>query len=587
MIHKIFSNLGSFKELEFDTGLNILIADKSPGATDQQTRNRAGKTSFIEIIHFLTGADCEKDSIFRTSKLKDYYFGIDFDLGDKKTIVKRTGNKPNNIVVLNGNTSNWPITPYTEKNTNDLVISNNNWRIVLGDLMFGLKENDGEDSLKKFRPKFRSLFAYFVRRDAAHSFSSPMKQSDMQQIWDQQVAISFLLRLDWTIPQKWQTIREREKTLRELRKAAGNGAFGEIIGTVADLRTKLTVAEEKTRRLREDIDNFKVLPEYRELEIEASNLTQALGKLCDDNIIDHGLISELEQSLTSEAPPLYGNIEALYKEAGVIFSENAIRRFEDLKIFHSAVIDNRKSYLSREIDEAKQRIKDRELSKEKLSERRAQILTILNSHGALDQFNVLQSEISRVEAETESLRQRFFAAEQLEGQKTELEIERNKLLLRLRQDYQEQKSALDHAILTFEEISKSLYETAGSLTIVESLNGPQFEVRIQGERSKGINNMQIFCFDMMLMRLCAERGIGPGFIVHDSHLFDGVDERQVAKALQIGAKTAEKLGFQYIVTMNSDAIPKEFSPDFNINNYVLPVRLTDAKEDGGLFGLRF
>ena len=587
MIRRIFSNLGSFKELTFHMGLNILIADKSPGATDQQTRNRAGKTSFIETIHFLTGADCEKDSIFRTGKLKGYSFGMEFDLGNTRTIIKRTGNKPSNIVVVDGNTGNWPITPYTEKNTDNYVISNNNWRIVLGDLMFGLKENGGEDSLKKYRPKFRSLFAYFVRREAAGAFSSPMKQSDMQQIWDQQVAISFLLSIDWKIPQKWQIIREREKTLKELRKVAGDGVLGEIIGTVADLRTKLTVAEEKTRHLREDINNFKVLPEYRELEMEASNLTQTMGKLCDDNIIDYGLISELEEALTSEAPPSYSNLETLYKEAGVILSGTAIRRFEDLKIFHIAVIENRKSYLSREMDEAKHRIKDREQSKQNLSERRATILTILNSHGALDQFNLLQSEISRVEAETENLRQRFFAAEQLEGQKTELEIERNRLLLRLRQDYQERKSALDHAILTFEDISKSLYEKAGSLTIVESLNGPQFEVRIQGERSKGINNMQIFCFDMMLMRLCAERGIGPGFIVHDSHLFDGVDERQVAKALQIGAKTAEELGFQYIVTMNSDAIPKEFPGSFNLNNYVLPVRLTDAKEDGGLFGLRF
>ena len=47
--------------------------------------------------------------------------------------------------------------------------------------------------------------------------------------------------------------------------------------------------------------------------------------------------------------------------------------------------------------------------------------------------------------------------------------------------------------------------------------------------------MQIFCFDMMLMKLCAERGIGPGFLIHDSHLFDGVNERQVAKDIQIGA----------------------------------------------------
>ena len=107
------------------------------------------------------------------------------------------------------------------------------------------------------------------------------------------------------------------------------------------------------------------------------------------------------------------------------------------------------------------------------------------------------------------------------------------------------------------------------------------------EKSKGINSMQIFCFDMMLMKLCADRGIGPGFLVHDSHLFDGVDERQIGKALQVGAATAERLGFQYIVTLNSDDAPRDLPEGFRLDEFILPVRLTDATEDGGLFGFRF
>jgi uncharacterized protein YydD (DUF2326 family) len=47
--------------------------------------------------------------------------------------------------------------------------------------------------------------------------------------------------------------------------------------------------------------------------------------------------------------------------------------------------------------------------------------------------------------------------------------------------------------------------------------------------------MQIFFFDLMLTEISLKSGPGPGFLIHDSHLFDGVDERQVAKALQLGA----------------------------------------------------
>jgi uncharacterized protein YydD (DUF2326 family) len=224
---------------------------------------------------------------------------------------------------------------------------------------------------------------------------------------------------------------------------------------------------------------------------------------------------------------------------------------------------------------------------QEISGRIANIMAILQSHGALDQFIKLQSELAAQEAQTELLRQRFVTAERLESERSELEFERNQLEVRLRQDYHEQSAVLRDAILAFGKFSSALYEHPGNLTISASSNGPQFDVTIDGEKSGGINNMQIFCFDMMLMQLCAERQIGPGFLVHDSHLFDGVDERQVAKALQIGEKAARDLEFQYIVTMNSDAIPREFSDDFHLDDYILPIHLTDANETGGLFGMRF
>ena len=89
------------------------------------------------------------------------------------------------------------------------------------------------------------------------------------------------------------------------------------------------------------------------------------------------------------------------------------------------------------------------------------------------------------------------------------------------------------------------------------------------------------------MTLCQKRGIGPSVLVHDSHIFDGVDERQIAMALSLGARLAEEHDFQYKVTMNSDSISPSLSDGLDFWEHVNPVRLTDATTDGGLFGLRF
>jgi len=63
MIHSIFSTLPSFKKIDaLQPGLNVLLSQKTSGSTNKQTRNRASKTSFVEIVHFLFGANVDKNS---------------------------------------------------------------------------------------------------------------------------------------------------------------------------------------------------------------------------------------------------------------------------------------------------------------------------------------------------------------------------------------------------------------------------------------------------------------------------------------------------------------------------------------------
>ncbi|MBE0626438.1 MAG: DUF2326 domain-containing protein [Burkholderiales bacterium] len=573
MIYRIFSSLSSFKELKFKPGLNVLLAQKESGASDRQTRNRAGKTSLIEIIHFLTGSDAGVDSPFRANGLVNETFGVEFDLGGEKTVAERSGKQKSKIHVIGGS--------FLKGKTR---ISNSEWVEMLGEQMFGLH---APPDITGRVPTFRSLFAYFVRRQLSGAFTTPEKQATMQQSGDYQVALLFLLGLDWTIASDWQKVRDREKTLDELKKAAGTGAFGSIIGKAADLRTQLTVAEARLSDVMAQVSSFRVLPQYEELEAEANQITQQINNLSNADTIDAATVRDLELALHGEAPPSLTELESIYAEAGISLPGLAVKRYDEVRSFHESVIRNRHDYLSGELDAARQRIAARAHEKRGYDQRRAEIMGVLQSHGALEQFAKLQSEAGRMEAEVESLRQRFESAEQLEGTKNELEIERNRLALRLRRDFSEQRARLDEAILAFEETSKRLYESAGSMTVDETLNGPIFQFPMQGSRSKGIKNIQIFCFDMMLMRLCAKRGIGPRFLVHDSHLFDGVDGRQVISALKVGAETASELGFQYIVTMNEDDAFKEKIEGFDLREYVLPVVLTDATEDGGLFGFRF
>lgn len=587
MIHGVSSDLPSFKSLTFGPGLNIVLADKSVGATDRQSRNGAGKTSLLELIHFVFGANADPDSIFRSPELTPWTFEARVDIGGSVVDVGRSGKKPSRIR-LQGDTTSWPIQPSLDVKSGDLILANERWRALLGAIFFGLPIDPEDEDRLRFAPTFRSLFSYFARRQNSGGLLAPTQQSSKQQPWDQQVAVSYLLGLDSRIPQEFQEVRTQEKAMTELRKAAKEGGLGRYFGTAADIRTRLTIAEARAKRLREQIAVFNVVPEYAEMEREASIITRKISGLNDENTIDRELILQLQNALASEQAPAIANLDRLYKEAGVVLPGSVGRRFEEVAEFHDAVVQNRRSHLSSELQSAEDRIARRGLERARLDERRRQLMGILQSGGALDHYAQLQEETGRAEADAEGLRQRLVTAERIESTKAELDIDRARLLKALQTDLHEREGVVTEAILVFEELSNALYEKAGSLTISATSNGPTVDVRIDAQRSKGITNMQIFCFDLMLADLATRRGLGPGFLIHDSHLFDGVDERQVAKALQLGADHAAAVGFQYIVTMNSDALPRDgFRPDFDVEAFVCPTKLTDATETGGLFGLRF
>lgn len=71
--------------------------------------------------------------------------------------------------------------------------------------------------------------------------------------------------------------------------------------------------------------------------------------------------------------------------------------------------------------------------------------------------------------------------------------------------------------------------------------------------------MAIFCFDRMVAVIAHRDGRGPDFLIHYSHLFDGADDRQLARELRLAEETCAAEGMQYVATINSDDLAKAIS----------------------------
>jgi uncharacterized protein YydD (DUF2326 family) len=582
MIKAIRCDRQSFKNVEFHPGLNVVLAERTKESTSKDSRNGLGKTTLLEIMHFCLGAKYPaQGGVLGNKDLLDWTFLMDLDFSGRAFTIRRNTEKPNRVFI-DGDWSYWPIHPRVDAQTGDTFLVLNEWNKVLGYLLFGLSVD--EDN--KYTPTFRSLVSYFIRR-GRDAFSSPFEHHRKQLEWDIQVNNAFLLGLQWEHAQKWQVLKDQDKILTELKRAAGAGLMPKLLGKIGELETAKVRLEQQAERGAEQLKTFKVHPQYDDIQQQANALTLQIHDYVNDNVSDERLIEFYRASFESEQPAATEDIAEIYRQAGLIFPEQVIRRLQDVEDFHQRIVVNRKTFLQNEISRLGRLVEERKENIHAASDERATLLVILQTHGALDEYNRLQQLHLQTVAQLEDVKSRIDNLKKFEQGKSAVRIEKETLQITARAEYEMRYKTRESAISFFNANSESLYNVPGKLIIDIDQYGFVFNVEIERSASQGIEQMKVFCYDLMLAQLWANKDPRPDFLVHDSTIFDGVDERQTALAIELAAKESKERNFQYICCLNSDIVPRnDFNPDFKFDDYVR-VRLTDATEDGGLLGIRF
>ncbi|MBM7074246.1 DUF2326 domain-containing protein [Shewanella sp. 202IG2-18] len=578
MFRKVYSDLPSFKNVEFHDGLNLILAEKGDKSTEGKTRNGAGKSSLVELINALLGSELRKGNILKSPQLLYNRFGLELELSGSSLTIERCGDTANKIFVKSMPDGFMPLT----ESDGQKYISNSEWVGVLGRETFNINEKARQI---KSGPSFRALFSYFARSPKA--FDSPEKTFAQQSTCSVQVALTYLLKLNWQIAREFEDIRQKDKLIKALKQASNDGSLKDIMGSASDLKTDILLKKNKVSRLKKSITEFRVLPEYQTKEARVAEISKVLSSLSASDTTDKEWLAQLERTIEEESEPDTCQVSKLFQEAEFELPELITKRFDEVSAFHNSVVSNRREHLKQEIEQINNRISKRLEEKILLDNERSEIMRLLQSHGALEQYMLLQNVLSKLDAEIELLSKKLGATANLEEKKSDLKIERHKLQKRMRIDHTEREQAISDSIIAFADLSNQLYDESGKFTIDPTDNGPKFEFDIPGKKSTGKSKMQIFCFDMTLMKLWEKEPRRPDVLVHDSAMFDGVDERQIAKALYIGSKMAKEYDFQYIVTLNSDDMPDmSMYPDFKLENYRIKLNITDS-ESGGLFGIRF
>ena len=580
MILSVRSNMPSFKAVEFTPGFNVILADRTKESTRGDSRNGLGKTTLFEIVHFCLGAGTRRNQGLLVAPLEGWTFTLELQIEDRSLAVTRSTDQPSRVQ-LQGDVDD--LANVGERQLDGLAVRIPDWNTYLGEQLFGLSL---EEPPPKYPPTFRSLFSYLVRRDR-DAFSSPFSHYRVQREWDKQVNNAFLLDLAWQHAGELQQLKDNGSAFNELRRAARDGLLQGLIGNLGNLEAERTRLDSEIRQQSETLQSFRVHRQYAEIEQEVNSLTSGIQQMSNANITDGRLVDLYLSSLQDDQDPDTDELLEVYQEVGVTMPDIVRHRLEEVQEFHRQIVANRRAYLQSEIQRIESGRSQRGLDLQAAIERRAQLLRVLQTHGALQEFTALNELHMDLVSRRNDVDNRISNLQRFEQGRSEVRVDRELLLQTARRDFEERREGRATAINLFNSNSQALYSAPGNLVVNIADTGFTFDVDILRSGSQGINSMKIFCYDLMLAQLWATKQPSPRLLMHDSTIFDGVDERQIAQSLELAHQEAENKGFQYVCALNSDTLPSnEFSHAFDLESFVR-LRLTDESEDGGLLGIRY
>ena len=588
MILGISSTLPTFKTLEFKPGLNVLLSNTANPESRGKTRNSAGKSSFVTIVDFLLGSSAARMSLFESGDLAQHEFAGRFLISGQEVTVSRSGAQPTKIYV----TSEHGLPDGIVKSDDDAgrhYISDTNWKKYLGSTWFAIpSEGKSEHFDRKYAPSYRSMIKYFMRQKTDGGFIDPERNAERQQPYSYQACLSYMFGLGWNIAQDFQNFRDRKKELQAIERNAKKKTRTGISEGIDNIRAKLALVEREVHTKRDEVSNFEVLATYRETAERAAALKLQMQDVSNKIVSLEEKLSFLKKAQEDEEPSYSVDLKEVYRLSGFELPDVALRRFDEVGVFQMSVMKNRENHLKSEVEATERSLEAARKKLDKVGRERQDLLLLLEGKGAFEDLVSLQKDLASLEVKYANLKEQYEVAQDRVQEKKEQKVELIDLEGRLRSDHDTHRKIIDGLTVRVSELIKRLYsDRNGYLTVNATANGPEFAISIDGDRGTGIRSMEIFCMSVVLFECVRRRIGGPNFMIHDSHLFDGVDQRQVSAALEIGREMAAQES-QYIVTMNSDIFDGLLDSDgADFNDHVLDTQLSDITEEGGLFGFRF
>ena len=594
-LSRLYSNKPDlFKPVNFVSGLNVVIAEiRLPENREKDTHN-LGKSTLGRLLDFgfLAGRDA-KFFLFKHHNLfKDFIFLLEIELSDASYVtVRRSVEEATKISFKKHPTGgqNFAMLPVSDWDHQDVPFDR------ARDLLDGLLD------WRALKPwAFRKGLGYLLRsqddfRDVFHLRKFAAGHAD----WKPFLAhiLGFSAPLVASHYKKESELVDKQFTAQTIKNEFG-GSIEDISKIEGMLLLKQKEAEKKQKLLdafdfrAQDKDQTKQLVDVVDERIASlnaeryslnQNKKKILASLEEDQILFH----------PDEAQRLFG-------EAGVLFSGQIKKDFQQLIAFNKAITDERQGYLQEESSEVEAALKQINTELSALGKKRSDMLSFLSDTDVFSKYKHMSDDMVTLRADIATQARKRSFLHRLQELRTDIRAlseELGRLQTQIEEDVEKQNSdqaSLFSSIrLFFNEIVEEVINRKALLSVSPNKDGHlDFRAEILDETGNatsaddGHTYRKLLCiaFDMAVLRAHFDVRF-PRFIYHDG-VFESLDDRKKEKLLAVIRRYAD-LGLQSVITLIDSDLPSR--PEWNgsvFDDVEVVLRLHDETEDGRLFKMK-
>lgn len=584
-----------FGPIDFHAGLNVVLAEiRLPQNRDKDTHN-LGKTTLGRVIDFcfLSRRD-PKFFLFKHEEVfKEFVFFLEIELADSSCLTVRRGvTEASKISFKKHEAAHQDFTNLPESSWDHFDLPFDRARGLL----------DGLLDWRAVSPwDYRKGIGYQLRGQDDFQEVFQLRRFGVGKHKDWKPYIAHILGFDHKLIEqhyeKQDQLDEKKATAATIKAELG-GSLDDTSKIEGILLLKQKDAEKKQKLLdafdfrQQDKERTKYLVDEVDVRIAALN-----SQRYSLNQNRKKIIASLEEDQILFNPD---EAQRLFSEAGIFFSGQIKKDFEQLLAFNRAITEERRSYLQEERAEVEAEIKSINSELNALGKRRSDMLGFLSTTDVFAKYKQVTDDLVSLRADISTLeRQRGFLRrlQELRAEIRSLSEECTHLQSQVEINVEAQSAdsaSLFSAIrFFFSEIVEDVTSHKALLSVYANKDGHlEFKAEILDDAGNatsadlGHTYRKLLCiaFDLAVVRAHLDDRF-PRFVYHDG-VFESLDDRKKANLLKVIREYAS-LGIQPIITLiDSDMPPhgEDDIPAFSPDEIVL--LLHDEGPDGRLFRMR-